>query len=445
MIGRTPESLAIASRQEQFIQNGEKIMVKVFLLSTGNEIVSGEHADTNLEFLRTELQNLGFTIIGLMTVPDDARMLTEAALTAAKTAELLIMTGGLGPTFDDLTRTQITEAFHGVLEQRPSELEKIKAYFTAGGRNMPANNISQAYFPQGALVLPNPNGTAAGIYWTVNEGRLKIAMLPGPPGEMRPMFKEHLLPLLQRDFSNNCQLVRQVYKISGISESRLEERLEQIWAPYPRVQKSIRAGAGEIELVLQTEQADTDWEQLQTRLQEQLAAYIFGYAQDTLLSVCADLLRQQQLRVAVAESCTGGLIMGKFTDLPNSSDYFWGGVVSYSNQAKRTFLQVPADILASCGAVSPETAEAMLQGIMAASGSDIGIAVTGIAGPGGGSQDKPVGLVYVAVGGRQDFTVKKCYFSGNRQQIRERTLYTALNLLRQYLLARARRLRAGEF
>jgi len=415
---------------------GSGILYKAYLISTGNEILNAEYADTNSVFLTRQLNDLGVSIVGKCTVADEPQSLRQAFRLALASADMVISTGGLGPTFDDLNRQVICELLGIKLEKREEELEKIQAFFAARRISMPPINERQAFFPEGAEALANHNGMAAGIYLR-HEGKL-VVMLPGPPREMEPMYIQELEPRLKRDFHlEKRPRPALTIKTIGLSESQVEEKLSDLIKKYQDLfYVSLLAKGSEIHLELKYKYeltAEDVFAPIVKEVKERLPGRVFGFNQDTLVSRCMELLLEQQKTLTVAESCTGGLLSKMLTDLPGSSQFFWGSVCTYSNTAKVQLLGVKEETLKSYGAVSQETAREMAQGMLKVSGSDISLAITGIAGPGGATEKKQVGLVYIALADRQGFVVKENHFPGARQEVRLRAAKTALDLLRRRL------------
>lgn len=413
-------------------------MYKAYLISTGNEILNAEYADTNSVFLTHKLNDLGVLVVGKCTVADEPQSLRQAFRLALVSADMVISTGGLGPTFDDLNRYIISELLGIKLEKRQEELEKIRAFFAARQINMPPINEKQAFFPEGAEALANNNGTASGIY-LLHDGKL-VVMLPGPPKEMEPMYIQELEPRLKRDFNlENCHRPALTIKTIGLSESQVEENLSDLINEYQSLFNiSLLAKDSEIHIKLQyinryEQTAEDVFLPIIKKVKQLLPGRVFGFNQDTLVARCKELLLEQKKCLSTAESCTGGMLSKMLTDLPGSSKFFWGSICTYSNDAKVQLLGVKKETLIYFGAVSRETAQEMAQGMLNVSGSDISLAITGIAGPGGSTEKKEVGLVYIALADQRGCLVKENHFPGDRQEVRIRAAKTALDLLRRRL------------
>ncbi|NLW55805.1 MAG: competence/damage-inducible protein A [Firmicutes bacterium] len=407
------------------------------IISVGTELLLGQIVDTNAVFLSRELANLGIDLYHRTTVGDNPERLRQALEAALGRAELVITSGGLGPTADDLTKEIVAEALGlDLILDRPS-LERMEAYFRQLGRRMTENNYKQALIPVGGKALPNPHGTAPGVAVRWKE-RLVIC-LPGPPHELEPMFRTYVLPMLQQEKSG--VIFSRVLKISGRGESAVAEELADLLAAQSNPTVAPLASPGEVKLRL-TARADSTAAAekliagLEAQIRERLGSSIFGVDDETMEEVVVRLLANRGETLAVAESCTGGLLAGRLTEVPGASAVFERGVVTYSNRSKVELLGIPEEVLTACGAVSPEVARLMAAGVKEKAGTDWGIGITGIAGPGGGTVEKPVGLVYVGLEGPEISLVKKLHFPGTRSAVRRRTVQTALDLLRLELLTK---------
>lgn len=406
-------------------------MPKAFIISTGTELLSSSMSDTNSEFLRRELVDMGFDIIGRMVVGDAEDGLKTAFEAGWALADLIISTGGLGPTFDDLTRTAASTTAGVALEMREDVASQIRAFFAGIGRKMPASNLRQAMFPIGADVLNNLKGTAAGTYLS-KDGKTLI-LLPGPPHEMENMFLNEAKPKLQHDYQAFLPVhARQFIKTFGLGESQLEERIQDLIVNSEAIEMGILASNTEVmvKILARNQDAIPQMESLTGQIVERLKGYVFSLnEEDNIETRAVELLKKNHHSLSIAESCTGGLLSRMITNVPGASEVFWGSVVSYNNYAKMRFLGVQEATLQSYGAVSPETAGEMAHGIKNVSECDWGISITGIAGPGGGSAEKPVGLVYVACIGPGVEQVKKLTIGGDRERIRNFAARSALNML----------------
>ncbi|MEQ8199837.1 MAG: competence/damage-inducible protein A [Syntrophomonadaceae bacterium] len=414
-------------------------MNRVYLISTGYELLSGATADSNAAFLTTRLTDMGLRIVGKSTVGDERASLERTFALATAVADVIISTGGLGPTFDDLTKIVACEIMGCQLERRLEEEQRLRDYFEARHRPMPEINLRQAMFPAEASVLKNVVGTAPGMYLNKN-GKI-IILMPGPPREMTRMFTDEVEPRLRLDCGlGDKQLSRRTIKILGLGESQVEERLGDLLKGQDGITAALLAVDGEILVKLSPgaeagdPNIDDNLEILTGAMLQRLGHSVFGFDDDTLSAKIARLLLEQGSSLAVAESCTGGLLGKMITDLPGSSRYFWGGAISYSNAAKQLYLGVNTDTLALYGAVSPETAREMAEGLRLKSGVDYALAITGIAGPEGGSPEKPVGLVYLALAYEGGCSLRELRLGlVDRELIRIISAKSALDLLRRHI------------
>lgn len=435
-------------------------MPQAELIFTGDELLRGEVVNTNQSLLAEALLRLGVETTRAVCIPDGRTEIAFAIRDSlSRGASLLILTGGLGPTPDDLTREGVADALGLALEPREELLRVIEQRFARFGRPMEDSNLKQATIPQGSDPL-QPVGTAPGFYLE-HEGSLLIA-LPGPPSELRTMWAEQVEPLLSRRFAGgpgeDQRFIRRL-RLFGLGESSVAERLQDLdWREGPitigtrsnadGVLVVLRSGLGadRLEGVGPAEAEKADAGELQRALdhaeqsvRDRLAPHVYGSDDETLADAVGRLLRERRATVATAESCTGGLLGKLLTDRGGSSDYFLGGVISYSNSLKETLLGVDAELLRSKGAVSPEVAEAMARGASSRTGADYALSTTGVAGPGGGSPEKPVGLVYVGLARGEEVEVKEFRFPGDREAVRIRTANSSLDLLRRRLLSPAPR------
>lgn len=410
-------------------------MIKAYIIATGSELLLGTTRDTNSDYLAARLKKIGIKVQGKITVGDSEPDIRSAFETALAMADIVISTGGLGPTVDDLTKEVACRAMNCSLELNPGELERIKVYFQNRGRVMPNSNIKQAMFPKEAIILENNKGTASGM-WLKKNSKI-IVLLPGPPYEMENMYLEQLETLLVNEYNlQGAGSVTRTIKVFGPGESQLQEMLGELIMNQPGYSLGLTAKSGEIHIGLSVEEGIMEdrlkrLEHLTCSLKRLLGNNVFGSDEDTLASVTGSALRRQGKTVALAESCTGGLLAEMMTDIPGSSRYFWGSVTSYSNEAKQLILGVKEETLNKFGAVSRETAEEMARGIKKLSGADFGVAITGIAGPDGGTIEKPVGLVYIAIAADNKCEIKELRFAGGRYLIRTLAAKTALDLLRR--------------
>ena len=408
----------------------------VELISIGDEIISGHTIDTNSAFIAPKLAEIGLAVAYKTAVGDDIKKMEEAFLVGLKRADIVIATGGLGPTDDDITKRAIVKVFRRNLVFHEDVLEDIKKRFAERGLEMPSINQNQALLPQGATYLPNKTGSAVGI--VIEEGGKIFASFPGVPREMKTMLTDEFIPFLKERISSGFIKVIKL-RTTGIMESALAE----IIGPKLKIPDSIRFAylpsyRGVDLRIIATGKTDDEAtvpaETLAATIRELAGKYIYGEGDAALEEVVGKLLKDRGETVATAESCTAGLLAGQFTDVPGSSDYFERGVVSYSNRSKTELLGVPAEMIEKHGAVSIEVAEAMASGIRKKAGTTYGIGITGIAGPGGGTDDKPVGTVFVAVAANDKIRSRIFRLTTDREINRQRSVYAALEMLRRTIL-----------
>lgn len=408
-------------------------MMKAELVMIGTELLLGETVDTNAAYLAQELAALGIDLYYKSTVGDNWIRMIEVITQALARSDLVIVSGGLGPTIDDLTREAVAAVANLPLELNTEAMEMIEAYFRQSNRTMSENNRKQAFLPRGARIIPNHWGTAPGLIVHIRDKA--IIALPGVPRELKGMFAAYVSPYLESRIEVKQTLISRTLKFAGIGESKLAEMVEDelncqsnpTVAPYAslgEVKLRITAKAGSRERALEMIHP------VERRLIQKLNPYYFGADQETLESVVGTLLRERNETLAVAESCTGGMIANRITDVPGSSDYFERGYITYSNQAKVELLNVNPELIDKYGAVSRDVAAAMAEGAQAGAKTDWSLAVTGIAGPSGGTSEKPVGLVYIAVSGKGNTKTKQFRFNGTRTEIKFLVSQAALNFLR---------------
>jgi nicotinamide-nucleotide amidase len=411
-------------------------MLTAEIIAVGSELLTPLRTDTNSLWLTERLNTVGVEVKLKTIVGDDDARLEETIRDAVKRSGIVVLTGGLGPTEDDITRKIAARALGRRLQLDERVLEEIRARFLHWGRKMPEINARQAMVIEGAEVLPNPNGSAPGMYLE-HDGRV-VALLPGPPREMKPMFDSHVLPKLSGR-AGDVRVVRRVLRVAGLGESAVDERIAPVYTQYKNPQTTILFTNTDIEIHL-TAQAKTEAEAellldgLAGQIEERLGDSIFAFRGEKMEEVVGLRLAVGGFTLATAESCTGGLVAHRLTEVPGSSTYFTEGVVTYSNEAKTRLLGVPAHLIEAHGAVSAEVAEAMAVGVKARAETDFGLSVTGIAGPGGGTEEKPVGLVYVALADDAHTEHKRLLLPGDRHLIRWRASQFALDLLRRRLI-----------
>ncbi len=409
--------------------------MKAEILSVGTEILLGDIVNTNAQYIAKRLADLGISVYHQCVVGDNPERLLESYRLAFSRADLVITSGGLGPTKDDLTKEVAFEYFGKRSVVHEDSLKIIEDYFKDMNRPMVKSNKKQAYFPVDAVVLPNNNGTAPGCI--IEENGKIIALLPGPPWEMKPMFEEAVVPYLQK-FAQGV-LVSKVLRVIGVGESSAEEIIGDILNNQTNPTVAPYAKAGEMTFRI-TAKANTQEEgirmiaPMEDEIRSRLGDNIYGEGNITLENVLGKMLINKKLTIATAESCTGGMVAAKLINYPGISSVFIEGAITYSNEAKINRLGVARETLDKYGAVSSEVAAEMAQGIAKTAGTSIGLSTTGIAGPDGGSAEKPVGLVYVGLYINGEVKTKMLKLSGNRQKIRESATMELLDLVRRELL-----------
>lgn len=407
------------------------------IIATGTELLSGGVLDTNSLFLSEELMLVGLKTVFKTTVGDDEQDMEETLQRAFGRVNVVIVTGGIGPTEDDITRKVIAKIVKKRLVLNEDALKTIHARLSGRGKEFAASNDRQALVPTGARLLHNPVGIAPGFF--IDEEGLFIAVLPGVPKEMRAMFSEALRPVLEERFGGRMFIRRRILRTCGMSESAVNQALQDILKRrVPDVGLTAKETGVDIRVIAFERNAEQSQAQVDgtiAMIRAKLGDAVYGEEGQELEEVVGALLKQRRLRLAVAESCTGGLIGGRITNIAGSSEYFERGVVVYSDLAKTEMLGVPQDLLSKHGAVSGKVAEAMARGIQQAARTDLGLAVTGIAGPGGGTEKKPVGLVYTALASAQGVKSAKHNFLGTREQVRIRASQMALDMVRRHLIA----------
>ena len=410
--------------------------MRACILAIGSEMLTPFRVDTNSLFITERLNAIGYDIRLKAVVGDDVDELAKVLRAADVWADLIVITGGLGPTEDDVTRDAVARVYDMPLEVDEAIVDRIRDRFARRGMTMPDINRRQAMVPRGAVVLENPNGTAPGLW--IEHGRAAIVLLPGPPREMKPMLegvvRDRLAPR-----SGTAGLFRRVLKITGRAESDVDAQAQPTYAkwtsnPVP-ISTTILAVLGQIELHLTAQASNPDaahaaLDAAVLEMQHVLGPSVYSTDGRSLEGVVGDLLRQHALTIAVAESCTGGLLASRLTDVPGSSDYVERGVVCYSNRSKTELAGVPAALIAEHGAVSEPVATALAEGIRSRAGTNIGIGITGIAGPGGATPEKPVGTVSVAVIVDDETRVRTFQFIGGREMVKFQAAQAALNMTR---------------
>lgn len=409
------------------------------IIAVGSELLTPFRQDTNSLYLTEKLNQLGVEVIFKTVVGDDRQRLTDVAACALARAEIVIVMGGLGPTEDDLTREAVADALQLDLKRDPEILEKLEQRFASRKMTMSPNNAKQADVLAGAVILPNPNGTAPG-QWICGryDGQEKLVLLlPGPPHELKALFERQCMERLRAKVPSQFIATREL-KIAMIGESLADARMAPIYQRYPDVQTTVLAGAGEVQVHLKTRADSSDAAQIRVdhlleELEEEMGDAVVSDNGESMEQIVAYYLQMRNSTIALAESCTGGLLAQRLTSISGSSRYFLGGAVVYSNELKSAFANVSAQLIAKHGAVSREVAAALAEGIRQRCGATFGVGITGIAGPMGGTPEKPVGLVFHALATETGTEVVERNFPGDRKRIRWFASQQALDMVRKKL------------
>jgi competence/damage-inducible protein CinA-like protein len=426
--------------------------MNVELVNTGSELLLGRVLNTHQQWLCRRLADAGHFVSRQVAVPDTARDIQAAVREALGRADCVIVTGGLGPTSDDITRELIAQLLGRKLRLDEAVLAHIKNYFAKRNRPLPANNEVQALVPDGATVLSNPNGTAPGLAmkvagaenWKMEDGKGPrcssspskkwLIMLPGPPRELHPMFDQYVAPILLREFPKEIPFACRTLRTSGVGESGLQEKIRSPLATLVagglEIGYCARVGQVDVRLAARGWEADKIVREAEVAVQKIIGDLIYGFDDEEMEAVIIRLLSERKQTLALAESCTGGGIANRLTNVPGASAVFLGGLVTYSNEAKRKFAGVQAETLAAHGAVSEAVAREMAVGARSRFGADFAIAVTGIAGPDGGTPEKPVGTVFIALAGAFGTVVERRMNAYEREAFKQLTMWQALEMLR---------------
>jgi nicotinamide-nucleotide amidase len=414
--------------------------MKCEIIAVGSEMLTPHRQDTNSLYLTQELNTIGVTIAFKTIVGDRRKDLVSAIRTALGRVDVVILMGGLGPTEDDLTREAVADALSITLRRDATQVAALHARAATWRMPIPQNNLKQADVLEGATLLPNPNGSAPGQFvdTTFDGYRKLIFLLPGPPHECCPLFDAECLTRL-RELVPPRSIATRTLKAAMIAESQADKLLAPIYSAYPDIETTILAHTGDIQLNLQCakptlEAAQQRVDELAGKMEEALEEWLYSSEGETLEQIVLYYLGLRQATLAVAESCTGGMIAERITSVPGSSRSFLGGAVVYSDQLKYAFAGVSSDLIAQYGAVSEEVAKALANGIRLRTGATIGLGVTGIAGPTGATDGKPVGLVHIALSDAQKTDTLERHFRGDRQRIREWATRQALDLVRKRLI-----------
>jgi nicotinamide-nucleotide amidase len=414
--------------------------VRAEIIAVGSEMLTPERVDTNSLFITERLNEIGIEVIAKAVVADERALLADVLRVAIARVDLVVVTGGLGPTSDDLTREALADVLGVPLDEDAATIDRLEQRFARRGLAMPANNRKQALVPRGARLVENEKGTAPGLL--AQAAGKTILVLPGPPREMRPMLEQVIAEHRAR-WTGASLVLRRVLKTTGRPESQIEEAVHPIYRRWAGglapIQTTILATPGQIELHLSLRAADAEAGRAALaaaarELTDALGPVVFSTDGRRMEEIVGELLRERRQWIATAESCTGGLLCSRLTDVAGSSDYVERGVICYSNRAKTEWLGVPSDLLHEHGADSEPVGLAMARGVRDRARADIGVGITGIAGPGGATPSKPVGTVVVAVAWAGGERVKKLWFPGDREQVKFHATQAALEMVRRHLL-----------
>lgn len=410
--------------------------IKAEILAVGTELLMGQIANTNAQYISSRLPDVGIGVYYHSVVGDNRERLRNELGKALSRSGLIIMTGGLGPTSDDLTKETVAEVLNRRLVPDQESLERLKAFFERLKRPMTENNIKQAFIPEGSIIIRNNHGTAPGCI--IEEKDRIVVMLPGPPPEMKAMFEETVIPYLEE--RSGSRIISRFLGIFGIGESAMEDMIKDLIENQSNTTIAPYVKEGEITLRItarcpKDKQPDDIIAPVEAEIRRRLGVKVYSSENKGLSEVVGEMLLNKGTTIAIAESCTGGLISARLTELPGISRVFNRGIISYSNQSKMENLNVMQETLDRFGAVSRETAIEMATGVKKISGTDLGLAVTGIAGPDGGTQEKPVGLVFIGLSHRDEAECKELRLWGTRNRIRNLTALHAFDMVRRKLIA----------
>lgn len=403
------------------------------IINVGNELLSGNTLNVNFQILSKILLSLGITTDFNTVIGDIDKHILDATEIALKRSDLIIYTGGLGPTRDDLTKEVVCKSINRDLILNNTILKNIEDFFRLRNIEMTENNIKQSYVPKDSTILKNKNGTAPGFF--IKHKESYIVLLPGPPKEMESMFIDQVLPLLSNLTHTN--IVSKTIRTIGIGESQLETQIGDLILYYKHVANIAtyaKPGLVDIRIIINESDGDILLNEICEKIKLKLNDYIYSYDNEAIEEVVFNLLKEKSLKIGFCESCTGGLVSSKITKLNGASEIFDRSIVTYSNQSKIEEVNVKRSTLDKYGAVSSETAIEMAEGLLLKSNIDIAVSITGLAGPNGGSESKPVGLVYICLATKKDKLVEKNLFLGSRNSIQERASIFALNLIRKHIL-----------
>lgn len=410
------------------------IYIYADIITIGDELLYGQIADTNSQWISAELDKIGIRTKRKSSVSDKKVDIIEVLEEAEKRSDIILITGGLGPTNDDITKKVLTDYFKCALVLHEEALKDVTEFFSRRGRELTELNRGQAFLPTACTYIPNRSGTAPGM-WFEKNGKIFMSM-PGVPYEMKDLMTQSVLPALKEYFKTSV-IIHQLVKTTGIGESNLADLLKDWEAQLPEsIKLAYLPSLGEVKLRLTASGENTD--QLKEAINKELeklrpiiSEYIYGYTEEPLEKVLGDLLRTKKLTLATAESCTGGYLSHLFTSIAGSSDYFKGGIIAYHNEIKTSFLDIPEEAILKYGAVSENSVIKMAEAVRLKMNASIGVAVSGIAGPGGGTPDKPVGTVWMAYSDSEKTVTKKLIFSTKREVNIRMAAYSLLDMVRK--------------
>ena len=411
-------------------------MLSAEIIAIGSELLTPRFKDTNSLYLTEQLNAIGIPVVMKTIVGDDEHYLEDAIRHSLARTPILIAIGGLGPTEDDITRKVVGRVLQRQLVLNDEILAKLQRRFKARGVEMPANNARQALVLTGSEILENHNGTAPGLWITAEKNH--VILLPGPPSELKPLFETSCMPRLH-EMAGGMALARCVFRTAGLPESILDARIASIYTKYKNPETTVLAKPGQVEVRLTAhgknrEEAERLLKELGDQIEQELGDFIFARTEHSLEEVVGTYLATKNATISTAESCTGGMVAERLTNVPGSSRYFMSGVICYSNESKMELAGIPPLLLEMQGAVSIEVARGLAEGIRARAGTTIGVGVTGIAGPTGGSAEKPVGTVYIAVATPIETEHRQFLFPGDRERIRWQASQAALDMVRRAVL-----------
>ena len=408
-------------------------MASAEIVTIGTEMLLGQLVDTNTAVIAQALADIGVDVRRETSVGDNEVSIAAVVTEAIARADIVVCAGGLGPTVDDMTRGAVAAALGRPLVLDAESLRHLEAMFARLKRKMTENNVAQAHFPEGAEPLPNPHGSAPGF--VVERAGRAVLALPGPPRELLPMLRDHAIPWIERRYAPNAVLVTRVLRTVGLGESDLDARIADLFREQKNPSIAVLAHPGLVDVKITAKAATRDAAMaliaaLEPTLQERLGDIVYAVDGGTLESVAGELLLLHGWTLAIGESCTGGMLAAAVTSIPGASSYFRGGVVAYGNEAKSGLLGVAPDLIERYGAVSEEVAAAMALGARETLHADVGVSITGVAGPDGGTPEKPVGLVFVALALPDgSMTIRRLDWPGSRDAIQRRAVVAALSML----------------